>query len=272
MATSLPPPPLSELCLPPEDWPCVDHLVTEDDTPVDNLFAERQQKLLTDPLYCSWDGPKGDRRFLAAANIGLFFGVNQRPLVPDALLSVDVDLPVDVFAKRGRSYFTWEYGKAPDVAVEIVSDTRGDEMGHKMQQYARGGVPYYVIWDPAHHLGGEALRVFALQNRTYVHLAQPWLEGVGLGLTTWEGEYEGIHAVWLRWCDANGQVIPTGKERAEQERQAKDEAMRQAVQERQAKEEAVQRAEQERQAREAAVHRAELLAAQLRALGIDPDA
>jgi Uma2 family endonuclease len=261
---------------------------------VDNLFAERQQRLLTEPLYSSsWKGPKGDRRFLAAANIGLFFSVKQPPLVPDALLSVDVDMPLDVFAKRGRAYFIWEYGKPPNVAVEIVSDTRGDEASYKMQQYARGGVTYYVIWDPAHHLDEDALRVFVLRDGTYVRLDQPWLEGVGLGLTTWQGEYEGINAVWLRWCDQNGQVIPTGKERveqetkrveqeqeakeeavqrAEQEQQAKEEAVRQAEQERLAKDEAVQRAEQERQAKEEAARRADLLAARLRALGIDPDA
>ena len=37
--------------------PGVEHLVTEDDTPVDNLFSEKQQRLLTEPLYASWPGP-----------------------------------------------------------------------------------------------------------------------------------------------------------------------------------------------------------------------
>ena len=60
----------------------------------------------------------------------------------------------------------------------------------------------------------------------------------------WEGEYEGVKAVWLRWCDREGNVIPTGAELAEAERA---------------------RAEAERA-------RAERLAARLRALGIDPDA
>ena len=71
-----------------------------------------------------------------------------------------------------------------------------------------------------------------------------WLPGVGLGLTLWEGEYEGQPGLWLRWCDRQGVVIPTGRERAEQERQ---------------------RAEQERQ-------RAQRLEERLRALGVDPEA
>ena len=30
------------------------HIVTEDDTPVDNLFSERQMRLLVESLYVSW--------------------------------------------------------------------------------------------------------------------------------------------------------------------------------------------------------------------------
>ena len=31
----------------------INELVTEDDTPVDNLLSEKQQRLLTEPLYSS---------------------------------------------------------------------------------------------------------------------------------------------------------------------------------------------------------------------------
>src|ERR1700757_2972974 len=55
------------------------------------------------------------------------------------------------------------------------------------------------------------------------------LPGVGLGLVLWEGLYAGERDTWLRWCDAQGQVIPTGAERAEQEaaRAAQEAAARQ---------------------------------------------
>jgi hypothetical protein len=61
--------------LPPEEWPDVEHLVTEDDTPVD-IFSSKQQRLLVEPLYTSWDGPGNGRRFLAMSNIGLFYKRN----------------------------------------------------------------------------------------------------------------------------------------------------------------------------------------------------
>ena len=66
-----------------------------------------------------------------------------------------------------------------------------------------------------------------------------------------------MKAVWLRWCDREGNVIPTGAELAEAER-ARAEAER-------------QRAEEEQRRAEAERARAERLAARLRALGIDPD-
>ena len=94
--------------LPPELIPCVDDLVTEDDTPVDNIYSEKQQRLLTEPLYSSW---KPDRLFVALANVGLFYAVRKPPLVPDALLSLDVETAADLKPKRNRSYFIWEFGK-----------------------------------------------------------------------------------------------------------------------------------------------------------------
>ena len=72
--------------IPAELRPVVDHLVTEDDTPVDSVFSEKQQRLLTEPLYSSWAGPGQQRSFVAMSNVGLFFAVRHPPLVPDVLV------------------------------------------------------------------------------------------------------------------------------------------------------------------------------------------
>jgi sRNA-binding protein len=142
-------------------------------------------------------------------------------------------------------------------------------------------------------LGEEALRCYELRGRTYAPCAENWLEDIGLGVRLWEGEYEGVKAVWLRWCDREGNVIPTGAElaeaeraraeaerqRAEEEQRRAEEARQQAAAERQRAEEEQRRAEEarqqaaaERQRAEEERVRAERLAARLRALGIDPDA
>ncbi len=86
--------------LPVELHPNIDHIVTEDDTPLDNVFSEKQQRLLTEALYASWSGPGPDRPFVAMANVGLFFHLRRPPLVPDMLLSLDVEIPSEIHLKQ----------------------------------------------------------------------------------------------------------------------------------------------------------------------------
>src|SRR4051794_20140045 len=100
---SAPPTPQAEreplTALPPEFRPSVEHLVTEDDTPVDSVYSEKQMRLLTRPLYSSWAGPLGDGLFLVLANAGMFFALAQPPLVPDVLLSLGVRAPTGIREK-----------------------------------------------------------------------------------------------------------------------------------------------------------------------------
>jgi hypothetical protein len=162
-----------------------------------------------------------------------------------------------VAQKKNRSYFFWEYGKPPEAVLEVVSNQEGEEDGRKLGLYAQLGILYYIIWDPFHQLSQDRLRIFVLRDKTYVPLENGWLPIVGLGLTVWTGKFEDTKEDWLRWCDQQGQVIPTGAERADQERQRADQERQRADQER-------QRADQERQT-------TERLAARLRELGINPD-
>jgi Uma2 family endonuclease len=230
-------------------------LVTEDDAPMDNIFSEKQQRLLTEPVYSSWNSD--GRSFVAMANVGLFYSMVRQPLVPDVLLSLDVQLPEEVWSKHHRAYFTWIYEKPPEVVVEIVSNRAGGELDHKRSLYAQIGVLYYVVFDPSQALKHGVLQVFELLRRSYTERDNAWFPEIGLGLTLWSGEYEGLHADWLRWCYEDGALVPTGAERAEQERTR-------AEQERTRAERSTQQAEQERT-------RAERLVAQLRALGMEPE-
>jgi len=264
--------------------PNIDHLITEDDTPVDNLPSEKQQRLLTEPLYSSQEQLNIKWPFLAAANVGLFYGIHQPVIVPDMFLSLEVEVADDWWEKEYRSYFMWEFGKMPEVAIEIVSNKVGGEASTKIKRYARMGISYYVIFDPQKLLSEQVLRIYELDFRThdYQLMTQRWLPLVGLGLTLWEGEFEGKHDVWLRWCDESRQVIPTGRElahweraqkelaleRVEEEWQRAEQEWQRAEQERQRAEQERQRAEQERQEKEVALQRAEMLMAKLKELGI----
>jgi hypothetical protein len=127
------------------------------------------------------------------------------------------------------------------------------KIASKKDIYVQIGVSYYVVFDPLRQIAGEAemrdalLRVWTIASGRYTELTsepgigqvgQPiWLETIGVGLTLWEGKFEeDVTRLWLRWCDRDGQVIPTGAERAATEQQ-----------------------------------RAERLAERLRAMGINPD-
>jgi Uma2 family endonuclease len=178
------------------------------------------------------------------SNVGLFYEPRRPPLSPDVMLSLRTPPLSDMSLRENRSYFVWVVGKVPDVIIEVVSDRTGGEGTYKLRQYAGMAVPYYVIYDPQVYLRQGVLRAFELNGRDYQPTSASWFARVGLGLVLWQGSYEGVEDTWLRWCDEHGQVIPTGRERSDEARQ---------------------QAERERQ-------RAERLAAQLRALGIDPSA
>ncbi len=190
----------------------ISHLVTEDDTPVDNLFSEKQQRLLTESLYTNWRGGARERTFLVAANVGLFPDIGGNSVVPDVFLSMDVAIADDWYARRHRTYLFWEFGKAPEIVIEIVSNREDGEDTGKLAQYARMGIDHYVIFDPTLALSDQMLRVFERRAQQYELVETAWFRGVELGVTLWEGVYEGKAATWLRWFDHHRVLIPTGAE------------------------------------------------------------
>ena len=103
----------------------ISHIQIEDGEPVDNIFSEKQMRLLTESLYASWRDEQGAPRVFAAfANVGLFYALKEPPLVPDVMVALDVVSRPDPSDKKTLSYFIWEYGKPPDIAVERFVDTR----------------------------------------------------------------------------------------------------------------------------------------------------
>ncbi|MFA7479807.1 MAG: hypothetical protein WC314_04825 [Vulcanimicrobiota bacterium] len=117
-----------------EDWIVthldVSHLTTENDEPVDNFYQERQMDILTEALRVSWEEGKP---FVQGADIGVFSRIDQEAVVPDVMLATGVEMPEDVMAKERRSYFIWNFGKPPDIVIEIVSNKKGGEDTRKLK-------------------------------------------------------------------------------------------------------------------------------------------
>jgi len=194
--------------------PSLEHLITEDDAPVDNRYSERQMTLLTLPLFDSW--PQG-KPFEALTDVGLFSKPdNESVVVPDFLLTLGVEPRPVSEAKEDRSYYVWLYGKPPNLVVEIVSNKVGGELERKFEIYQRIGVAFYAVYDPFHELGQRDLRLFRLEGGRYVEMVNPFtIPELSLGFTLWEGTFLDVTDRWLRFVDEQGHLIPTGNEKAE---------------------------------------------------------
>ncbi|MEQ9355884.1 Uma2 family endonuclease [Coleofasciculus chthonoplastes] len=170
------------------------------------------------------------------------------------------------------SYVVWQEGVNPYVVVELLSPgTEKEDLGEteaemrpvesrdvagngqaiepqvehkpprKWQVYERIlRIPYYVVFSRY----TNQLRVFTLAGGHYQELElqewRVWIPELHLGLGLWQGEFQGIERLWLRWYDAQGNWILT-------------------------------EAEQERQRAEAAEAQLQSLLERLRESGIDPD-
>ncbi|QTA83596.1 DUF820 [Desulfonema limicola] len=248
--------------------PDISHIITEDDTPVDNIFSEKQQRLLTESLSISW---KPGRPFISLANVGIFYGINLPAIVPDVMVSLDVKYAEDVWKKKNCSYFVWEFGKPPEIVIEVVSNKEGGETDVKMRKYAQAGVWYYIIFDPQKLIQKDIVRAYELSTGAYIPKLDLFLPKVNIGVKLWEGSFDGIQAQWLRWCDKDGSLMATGKESVEQESKRAEQEHKRAEQERKRAEQAEKNAETARQEVQKERDRAKKLAEKLRGLGIDPD-
>ena len=175
--------------------------------------------------------------FFIGANLTVYFSRQQ--LKNRDFRGPDLFLVKPVQKYPRKSWVVWEEdGKYPDLIIELLSDAtaRVDHTLKKDLYQSRFHTHEYFWFSP------ETLEFagFRLMGRTYGAIAPNpagllWSEVLEL--------YLGIHAGRLRYFDAQGQLVPTPEEDAEQAQQRVEQAQR----------------------------RAERLAEQLRSLGIEPE-
>lgn len=227
-------------------------LPESDGTFVKNFQEHPQSILLTDSIQPVLQQLHPDGRYCIGQDSGIYWRITEPPQrgaeAPDWFYVPNVDPLVD--GQMRRSYVMWYETIAPLIVLEFVSGNGSEERDKtpitgKFWVYEQGiRVPFYGIYEvkkaqvEMYHLVENAYQLMTPNERG--HFAIPQM-GVELGI--WQGTYQNAALPWLRWWDAQGNLLLTGDERAEQEHQ---------------------RAEQERQ-------RADRLAAYLRSQGIDPD-
>ncbi|MCS6782613.1 MAG: Uma2 family endonuclease [Gloeomargarita sp. SKYBB_i_bin120] len=219
-----------------EDLPC------DDGIPVESQRHKLQMDLLIDGL-STWLEQRADG--YVGGNMFIYFSLDQ--VRNQDFRGPDFFLVLNVPKKERRSWVVWEEGKAPDVVIELLSETTADlDKTVKKQIYQdQLRVPEYYWYDPFHP---EDWAGFALHHGVYEPIpvnAQGYLESqcTGLVLRRWVGTYRGVEATWLRWATPDGEVLPTAQELAQRAQQAAQQAQQ----------------------------RAERLAQKLRELGVNPD-
>jgi Uma2 family endonuclease len=237
----------------PRYLPTAAELPCSDDAPVDNELQELIPSLLKSILLILW-AERMDWFF--GIDMGIYTDPEQPAIAPDGFLSLNVERFFD--EELRLSYLLWEEKVPPILAIEVVSQTIRGEYTKKLDLYKEMGVLYYVIYNPQRKRKPK-LEIHKLVDGNYeLQDASPlWMPEIGLGIGNDRAIYGGVTRDWLYWYDENGQRYPTPQEQIELERQRAEAADRQT--------------ELERQRADDADRRAEKLAAQLRALGIEPN-
>lgn len=243
--------------MPPTD------LIFDDGEPLESNRHRIAINVLIRSLEQAWS----DRNdFFAGGNMFIYYSSTQARnrdfRGPDFFVVLDVD-----GTKSRQGWVVWEEdGRYPDAIVELMSPSTAEvDKVTKKEIYERTfRTPNYFVYDP---FNPSSLQGWQLDAS---HRYQPleanergwlWCATLGFWLGVWEGTIERETAPWLRFFDSSGNLVLLPEEAA----QAKaEQATQQAEQERQKAEQATQQAEQERL-------KAERLAAQLRALGVEPE-
>ncbi len=254
------------------------------DDPVDNINQPTIAAGLTDLLH---EAGLVSENTLICTDYGIIATVDGKTIAkaPDWAYVANITVP---FKEVDRSYTPHLEGEVPTIVLEFLSSTDGTEFSMKpanpmgkwyfYEQVLK--VPYYGIFEP---LSGD-FQVYKLNEAgRYDRLlieesGRYWIEPMQLSIAAWKGIRHQRMAYWLRFWDAEGNLLPWASEKraekeaeAERERQRADQEAERAEQATQRAEQESQRAEQESQRAEQESQRADRLAQRLRDLGLDSE-
>jgi Uma2 family endonuclease len=211
--------------------PTQDELPCDDGVPMETQRHKLQMDILIDALF-PWLAAREDG--YVGGNMFVYFSAAQ-------LKSEDFRGP-DFFAVLGvpkgerKSWVVWQEGKAPDVVIELLSESTAqqDKTEKKAIYQDRLRVPEYFWYDP---FNPEDWAGFILRDGNYEPLSLEmgerfFSQRLGLSLVRWQGEYKGVEAVWLRWATFAGDLLPTESELTEQEKMRAEQERMRAEQER----------------------------------------
>jgi Uma2 family endonuclease len=199
----------------PRYLPSAEELPCSDDTPVDSELQELIPGLLKSILLILW-AERMD--WLFGIDMAVYFDPDLPPIVPDGFLSLGVERFYD--EELRPSYVLWDELVVPSIVLEVVSANYRQEYTTKLNQYAKLGVLYYVVYNSQRRRKPK-LEIYRLVNGTYeLQSGNPlWIPEIGLGIGYERGDYGGVTRDWLYWYDENNQRYPTPSEWVKLEQQ-----------------------------------------------------
>lgn len=193
-----------------------DNLISDDGEPLESNWHALQIGLLIDVIH--WHR-RGQRDFFAGGNMFVYYNREQTRSLdyrgPDFFLVNHV--PV----KSDRPYWAiWdEGGRYPDLIVELMSPkTKHVDLTTKFEIYEQiFATREYVAYDPE----TREIKAWRKDEDGTFHPIAPdeksrfFLKTAGLCLGTWVGTRYNCESCWVRFFDANGNMVPTNAEGAE---------------------------------------------------------
>ena len=224
-------------------------LPDEDGSFVKNYQEPPQGDLLTDSITPILKQLHPDGNYCIGRDCGIYWRLPEPPEAlekgaeaPDWFYIPNISPTID--GEVRRSFILWQETAIPFIALEFVSGNGSEERDQtpvkgKFWVYERAiQIPFYGIYE----VKKAQVEVYHLVNGRYQKMipndrGHYPIEPLKVELGIWRGEYQNQQFPWLRWWDAEGNLLLTSQEQIERERQ-----------------------------------RGDRLAAQLRALGIEPEA
>ncbi len=219
--------------------PGEDDLPCDDGMPMETQRHYLQMVLLIDALSLHWE----DRDdVFVAGNMFVYYSLEQAEevvrelgaeaagrgaLPPEKRAFRDPDFfaVLDVPRRERKSWVIWEEGKGPDVVIELLSSsTAAVDKGKKKRVYQDlMRVPEYFWYDPfSTEWAGFGLTNGVYEPREPDEAGRLISRKLDLALVRWDGEYKDVEARWLRWETLEGELLPTAREMAEEERRRAD--------------------------------------------------
>jgi len=245
-------------------------LPESDGTFVKNFQEHPQSILLTDSIEPILEQRHPDGQYCIGQDCGICWRLTDPPErgaeAPDWFYVPNV--PPTLNGQIRRSYVLWQELIPPFIVIEFASGDGSEErnsnpLSRAEQQGTQKPGKYWIyeqVIRPAYYgiyeVNCASVEVYCLVAGQYQLVTANErghypISPLGVELGIWQGRYQNSELPWLRWWDEQGNLLLTGHEQAELERQRAEQAESHLEQERQ---------------------RAERLAAQLRAAGIEPDA